>query len=100
MDRLMKCNCYSLFFVKSIEEHYCRSSRQNIEMYFVEDLNNNARKIIIKQNIIKFIKIFNEKYCIRTEYKSIQFNSKEISNEQKINKHCKEMKNNIYIAIQ
>lgn len=79
MDRLMKCNCYSLFFVKSIEEHYCRS-RQNIEMYFIEDLNNNARKIIIKQNIIKFIKIFNEKYCIRTEYKSIQFNSKEISN--------------------
>lgn len=42
--------------MKSIKEHHCRSCRQNIE-----NLNNNAGKKIIKQNVNKFIEIFNEK---------------------------------------
>ena len=41
--------------MKSIKEH-CHSCRQNIE-----NLNNNAGKKIIKQNVNKFIEIFNEK---------------------------------------
>lgn len=59
---------YLLFFMKSIKKHHYRSCRQNIEIYVIEVLNNNVGKIIIKQNIIKFIEIFNENYCRRTKF--------------------------------
>lgn len=68
MNRLMKWRIllFVIFYEKYKETSL--SCRQNIEIYVIEVLNNNVGKIIIKQNIVKFIEIFNEKYCRRTKF--------------------------------